>query len=195
MKYTGEIKEIFAQEPPKEWLKEIVYIDGKKGLHLPIDKVEEILDNISDNWGVEIKDTVIINHSVTVTVTVKMLIGDRIFRQDGGATEIATQQNPIQTLYPKAISMAVKNACKRWGRLFGRDVERQVDAVIVDVPKSDLEVIIDLFKEVIGLMPKDEAERVNKIIEKQDKNSYVAVLRTLNKYVDVPENKETLKRK
>lgn len=193
MKYTGNIKDIFNQEPPKEWLKEINYLDGKKGLHLPIDKVEEILDNISDNWSVEIKDTTVINHSVTVTVSVIMLIGERRFRQDGGATEIATNTNPIQTLYPKAISMAVKNACKRWGRIFGRDVERQVDAVIVDVPKSDLERIIELFKEVIGRMPKEEAEAVGRIITNEEVKSYGKVLKVLNKYVGMPENQETLK--
>ena len=193
MNYKGNIKEIFAQEPPKEWLKEINYLDGKKGMYIPIDKIEELLDLIADSWHTEVKHTTLINHSVTVIVRVTMVIGDKVYYQEGGATEVATNTNPIQTIFPKAISMAVKNACKRWGRIFGRDVERQVDAVIVDVPKSDLEMIIELFKEVIGRMPKEEAEAVGRIITNEEVKSYGKVLKVLNKYVGVPENEKSLK--
>lgn len=177
------LKEKFSQEPSSLWLKEIIYPDGKKGLYLPIDKVEDILDSLSDSWSVDIKQTIIINHSVSVVVRVTINIGDKSYFNDGGATEVATHTNPIQTLFPKAISMATKNACKKWGRLFGRDVERQVDEVIMDVPKSEFDTLIELFKKVEQKVTKEERVSLNRIIENKEVKSYDKAIDVLNKYL------------
>lgn len=179
MNYKGNIKEVLNQDLPSSWVKEIEYADGKKGAYLPIDKVEMILDNISDNWSVEIKNTIFLSHSVTVIVRVTFSIGVNSYFNEGGATILVGKEVTAQTAFPIAKSMAVKDACECFGRVFGRDLNRGKDLVVL---KNGLELIKDLYFKYKDSISANECVGVERVINNKEVKSYSKVIELLNKY-------------
>ena len=182
MNYKGNLKEVLSQEPPASWIKEIEYADGKKGAYLPIDKVEMILDNISDTWSVEIKNTIFLSHSVTVIVRVTFSIGVNSYFQEGGATILVGKEVTAQTAFPIAKSMAVKDACECFGRIFGRDLNRGKDLV---VPKNDLELIKELYNKHHTSISSEIRMSIARIIDNKEVKSYNKAIELLNKYATI----------
>lgn len=129
---------ILNAEPKKEWIKEHPFVKGLK--YLPIERVEYLLTMIFSKWRVEIKETKILANSITTTVKVWYIdpISGEWDWQDGvGAIPIQTEKGSgaldfdkmnktsIQMGLPASESFAIKDACEKLGRIFGKDLNRK----------------------------------------------------------------------
>jgi hypothetical protein len=131
-------KAILMSEPPEQWIKVNKYANNSR--YLPIDKVELLLDRIYKKWRVEVKDQ---GHSFNgVWVSIRLHVFNPVSNEwdwnDGtGAEEIQVKagsspadlaninKGALSMAYPKAESEAIKDASHKFGRIFGRDLNRK----------------------------------------------------------------------
>ena len=134
-----ELSLILNSEPKKEWIMEHPIIKSAK--YIPINITEHLLTIIFKKWWVEIKELKIIANSIVCIVRVNAmdpLDNKSIIWQDGvGAVPIRVdkgagaldfnniQSSSIQTGAPSAESYAIKDASEKWGRIFGKDINRK----------------------------------------------------------------------
>jgi len=146
----NELNIILNAEPKKEWIKEL---NGIK--YLPIERHEYLLTMIFSKWRLEVKDVKIIANSVVTVVKVWYLdpISSEWDWQDGiGAMPIQTAKGAgalefdkmntkaIQMGAPASESFAMKDACEKIGRIFGKDLNRK-DNVNYDRLYSMIDII------------------------------------------------------
>lgn len=138
---TNQLNNLLNQPPHKDWIK------TNNGLeYLPIEKVEFMLFYIFGSWEWHIKREGVIANSVFVTGTLRVWNAwlNVWQEQDGiGAVPIQLDKsNPpgdvvrpsdlsrlksqsIQMNLPAASSYAMSNAAARFGKIFGRDLNRK----------------------------------------------------------------------
>lgn len=138
---TNQLNNLLQQPPHKDWVK------TNNGLeYLPIDKVEFMLTYIFGTWEWEIKREGILANSVYVTGTLKVWNRwlEKWQSHDGiGAVPIQLDKSQppadivrpsdlsrlksqsIQMNLPAAASYAMSNAAARFGKIFGRDLNRK----------------------------------------------------------------------
>jgi hypothetical protein len=128
---------ILNSPPPKNWIKTHPMT---KGDYLPIERVEYLLSRIFTKWWVEIKATQVIANSVVVTIRLYVInpITNSEEWQDGiGAMAIQTDKDKgamdwnfakadgVMKAAPAAESYAIKDAAEKFGKLFGKDLNRK----------------------------------------------------------------------
>jgi len=135
---------LLNQEPNQKWIKIHPYIQGYK--YLPIDKIEFMLGYIFKRFSIEVLKTGMLLNSVEVTVRVHFLnpVTNTMEHHDGvGACEIQTNKDTgslkmdmsnvsrgaVAMALPIAKTVAIKDACDHFGKLFGRDLNRK-DAIV-----------------------------------------------------------------
>lgn len=169
---------LLNQEPPKQWL---LTHPMSKGLYLPIARVEYLLSRIFTKWWVEIRDTKVMANSTVVTVRlyVKSPIDGEVMWNDGvGASPIQTDKDAgasdwnkvksdgVMKSIPAAESYAVKDAAEKYGKLFGKDLNRKDDIQYSDLLKptiislADLRELFELKKDVLSDSEIKDAERI-----------------------------------
>lgn len=131
---------ILNANPKKEWVREHPFV--RNLLYLPIERVEYLLTMIFTKWRVEIKEVKLIANSVIVTVRLHVQdpISGEWDYEDGigampiqvskgsGATEFdKMNSSAIQIGAPAAESFAIKDAAEKFGRIFGKDLNRKDD--------------------------------------------------------------------
>lgn len=131
---------ILNAEPKKEWIKEHPIVKNLK--YLPIERVEYLLTMIFSKWRVEVKEIKILANSVVVTVRVHVLdplTGEWGYQDGVGAMPIQVAKgsgaiefdkmnsSAVQIGSPAAESFAIKDACEKFGRIFGKDLNRKDD--------------------------------------------------------------------
>jgi hypothetical protein len=129
---------ILNQEPPKEWLVNHPMITGYR--YLPIERVEYLLTRIFGKWWVEIKNVQQVANSMVVTVRVHVVnpltgevdwqdgVGAQSIQTDKGAGAMdwnAAKADGVQKAVPSAETYAIKDACDKFGKIFGKDVSRK----------------------------------------------------------------------
>lgn len=142
------IQVMLNKEPNPTWQKEhpIAKVKDSKGnsvplRYLPIERVEWLLTILFLRWRVEIKSQQILANSIVVSVRVHYFdhgIGEwnwtdgigaapiQIDAKGNGAIDFANMKsNAIQLAAPSAESYAVKDACEKLGKIFGKDLNRQ----------------------------------------------------------------------
>lgn len=136
---------ILNAEPKKEWVR--VHPMTKQN-YLPIDRVEYLLTMIFGSWNVEVKSVQIIANSVVATVRVHVnnpvtglaefqdgvgAVPIQIKKDSGGAIDFQNM-NPmaIQIGAPAAESYAFKDAAEKFGKIFGKDINRKNSPEYVD---------------------------------------------------------------
>lgn len=151
------IQVLLNQEPKPEWNKEhpTVKVKDSKGnyvplKYMPIERVEWLLTILFLRWRVEIRDSKMIANSVVVTVRVHYYdhaLGEWNWTDGIGAAPIQIDSGngaidfakmkfaAIQMAAPSAESYAVKDACEKLGKIFGKDLNRQT--VIDYAPLAD----------------------------------------------------------
>ena len=149
MKKQSQLQVLLNQEPPKAWIDVNKYAGNSKSLS--IGKIQFLLTKFFLNYRTEVRDSKILANSVAVTV--RVFVQDPVtlewrFNDGIGAVPIKTDKgaNPsdlskikndaIQTGLPAAKAYAFKNACKEFGVIFGRDLNRDD---FFDYSKVDLE--------------------------------------------------------
>jgi len=164
-----EMSLLLDHDPPKEWLKEHPQYKGH--LYLPIEKVEMLLSLIfKANRKVQVVNVTQLFNSISVTVRVHFLdfSGVWLWHDGVGADNPAIGTNTVAGSLPAAKSLAICDACDHLGRLFGRDLNRDV------VPEKSDQGVKELFDELyeLGKIPAEYYERFNQIIETKELASY-----------------------
>jgi len=147
---------VLMNQPPKtQWVKEHPFIRGYK--YLPIERVEYLLKTIFKRYRIEITGQGQSFNGVWVTVRVHYLnpmtsewdyhdgIGASQLQTAKGtsATDLANINNgALSMAFPMAKTIAIKDACDHFGKLFGADLNRK------DVISYDLDLtLIELTEE------------------------------------------------
>ncbi len=129
---------LMNQEPNKSWVKEHPFIRGYK--YLPIERIEYLLKNIFKNYRIEITGQGQSFNGVWVTVRVHYvhpITGEWSFHDGIGASQLQTAKGTspadlnninngaLSMAFPMAKTIAIKDACDHFGRLFGADLNRK----------------------------------------------------------------------
>jgi len=148
---------LLNQEPKDEWIAEHPYIkqeivlDGVKMKvpyrYLPINRVEFLLKSIFRRYRIEITSQGTAFNGVYVTVRVHYvnpITGDWDFHDGIGATQLQTAKGAspadlaninngaLSMAFPLAKTLAVKDACDHFGKLFGSDLNRKDEISYAD---------------------------------------------------------------
>ena len=184
---TDQLNLLLNQEPKKEWVKEHPFVKGHK--YIPIDKVEFMLRKIFKKYQIEITGQGTSFNGVWVTVRVHYYhpTEDAMMYHDGiGAVQLQTAKGTspadlaninngaLSMAYPIAKTLAIKDACDHFGKLFGCDLNRKdTMAFKVDVNPLELkEQLIDLFNLKRDMMPQDEILNTLMVIETNNIKSF-----------------------
>lgn len=178
---------LLNQPPHEKWLKnhptakaKDVNGDNVPAKYLPIDKVEYLLTKIFPKWWVEVLDTKIIANSCCVTVrlfVVDPLTGETRYNDGVGAKSIQTDSGKgamdwnyakdagVMMALPSAKTYAMKDAAECFGKIFGRDLNRQqivsYDSLLkTSVNKDDLVELFNLKKDNLDAEELASAERI-----------------------------------
>jgi hypothetical protein len=135
---TDALNTLLNSDPPSSWVKNHPFASGVK--YLPIDKVENMLSRIFQEWRAEVIEFKPLFQSISVQVRLHYrnpLTGDWNFQDGLGAVPVKTDKgasaadlsaiknDAIMTGLPAAESYAIKDAAEKLGRLFGKDLNRK----------------------------------------------------------------------
>lgn len=154
----GTLSALLSKDPPASWVKQHPYIKSYR--YLPIDKIEYLLRQVFREYEIEILREGQSFNGIYVVARVHyrdIVTGEMKFHDGIGATELQTKKNgvvsnfadinpgAISMAYPIAKTVAIKDACDHFGRLFGSDLNRK-DLVEIKQPvttKKSIEKIND----------------------------------------------------
>lgn len=137
---TEGLLAILNHEPKPEWVKEHPIIKDWK--YLPIGTVEYLLKKVFKRYSIEVLKTGLLLNAVEVTVRIHYLdpaTGEMMYHDGVGAQELQTMRDTgalkldmsnvnrgaVQMALPIAKTLAIKDACDHFGRLFGADLNRK----------------------------------------------------------------------
>lgn len=135
---SEQLNLLLNSEPKQEWIKTHPIIKNYR--YLPIDKVEFMLRKIFKRYRIEITAQGSVFNGVWVTVRVHYLnpaTGELDFHDGIGACQLQTKagtspsdlininNGAISMAFPIAKTVAVKDACDHFGKLFGSDLNRK----------------------------------------------------------------------
>jgi hypothetical protein len=185
---------LLNQDPHKPWLKEHPIT---KGLYLPIERVEYLLSRIFRKWWVEVRSVHQIANSVCVTVRVYVvnpITKEEEWNDGVGASPIQTEKGSgamdwnkakstgVQMALPSAESYAVKDACEKWGKIFGKDLNRKeiisYDSLLKGGPVY-YEDLVELFEKHKTALTPDELKDAKRILNNKEVASYSKLQKTL----------------
>jgi len=133
----GALNVLLNQNPPESFVK---LHPLAKTPYIPIQTIEFLMTKIFGSWNVEIMRESLIANSICVTVRVHYkcpLTGESQFQDGAGAQPLQTDKgksptdftaiknDSVQKAFPSAESYAIKDACQKIGKIFGKDIARQ----------------------------------------------------------------------
>ena len=134
-----DVLQVLLNQPPDaRWVKEHPFIRGYK--YLPIERVEYLLKTIFKRYRIEVTGQGTAFNGVWVTVRVHYIhpiTGDWEFHDGIGAAQLQTAKGTsaadlaninngaISMAFPMAKTIAIKDACDHFGKLFGSDLNRK----------------------------------------------------------------------
>jgi hypothetical protein len=131
-------KDPFNQPQLPEWIKtKKSEVTGEEYQYNDIELIEDILSFFGD-WKYEIKETHFVQDKFGISVTVEVRLTLSWSKTSdnwvpdlllffGIASEFAPNTKYLTLATPKAASMAFKNAAKKIGTLFGKDLNRGIE--------------------------------------------------------------------
>lgn len=141
----NELNIILNAEPKADWVKVHPMTKQK---YLPIERIEYLLTVIFGSWNVEVREVKLIANSVVTTVRLHVknpLTGAteyqdgigampiQIKKDSGGAIDFANMNsNAIQLGAPASESYAIKDAAEKFGKIFGKDINRKNSVDYID---------------------------------------------------------------
>lgn len=183
-------------DPNPKWILEHPFI--KDYMYIPIDKIEFMLRKIFKKYSIQITGQGTAFNGVWVTVRVNYLnpITNTMEYHDGiGAKQLQTKKGTspadmvninngaIDMAFPIAKTVAIKDACDHFGRIFGCDLNRkntmkfEADQKLNHEDQFDqLTELYDLKKELI---PPAEQINFDRIISTKEKRSFVKAINIL----------------
>jgi hypothetical protein len=168
--HQNELNRLLNCEPKKDWVRDHPFANNVK--YIPIGIVEYLLTSIFVKWKVEIRDSKIVANSAVVTVRLHVLdpVSGEWDWQDGiGAAPIQTEKGAAATAFdkvltdavmkaaPSAESYAVKDAAEKFGKIFGKDLNRRdfLSYTSLDgkLDTSNIQADADMLAEIRNLIP------------------------------------------
>lgn len=144
---------LLNQPPKPEWIKTHPFIKNYK--YLPIERIEFLLKTIFKKYKIEVTGQGIAFNGVWVTVRIHYvdpISGDWLYHDGIGASQLQTKagtsatdlaninNGAISMAFPLAKTLAIKDACDLFGKLFGSDLNRKDDiAYSFDVTLIDFD--------------------------------------------------------
>jgi hypothetical protein len=146
---------LLNQPPAKEWVKVHPFIKGYN--YLPIERIEFLLKTIFKRYRIEITNQGTAFNGVWVTVRVHYLhpiTGEWDYYDGIGAAQLQTKKGTtpaaleninngaLSMAFPIAKTIAIKDACDHFGKLFGSDLNRkdtinyQPDLTLIDMDEN-----------------------------------------------------------
>lgn len=134
---TNKLQILLNQNPAQNWVKEHPIYKNK---YIPIEVQEWLLTVIFTKWWVEVKEVKQILNSAVVTIrlfVVDPTTGETIYQDGVGAKDFQLnkdakaddfsqlKQNAVMLAVPIAESLAFSDAADKFGRLFGKDLNRK----------------------------------------------------------------------
>ncbi len=175
----NQLNLILNAEPKKEWVR--VHPMTKQN-YLPIDRVEYLLTMIFGSWNVEVKSVQLIANSVAVTVRVHVnnpvtglaefqdgvgAVPIQIKKDTGGAIDFANMNTmAIQIGAPAAESYAFKDAAEKFGKIFGKDINRKGSPEYVDritqmiEDSTDIDLAQEIVEKIDACMNEEQLKKV-----------------------------------
>jgi hypothetical protein len=166
--------------------------------YMPVGRVEYLLSRIFGKWRLEVKSVNAIANSVVVTVRLHVLnpITNEWDWNDGiGASPIQTESGAgamewdkvksaaVQMAAPSAETYAFKDAAEKFGKIFGKDANRQdINYNSLLKAQATLQDLTDLFNEVADSLPPNTYKAVSEIITEQREGDYVAAYKQIIKF-------------
>lgn len=163
----NDLNKLLNCQPKQEWIKQNKFANNSN--YLPVGIIEYLLTSIYIKWRVEVKEVAVIANSVVVTVRLYVLdpvTGEWDWQDGVGASPIQTAKgaaatdfsqvntSAVQMAAPAAETYAFKDAAEKFGRLFGKDLNRNdvinyesmlnnklVKQEIIEIPEELKEVI------------------------------------------------------
>lgn len=144
---------ILNAPPKKEWIKEHPMTHFN---YLPIERVEYLLTVLFSKWWVEILDRCQIANSIVVTVrlwVIDPISGEKMFNDGIGASPLQTDKEAgaiewnkiksaaVQMAAPAAESYAIKDAAEKYGRIFGKDLNRKDEIAMLETLDSKVKAM------------------------------------------------------
>lgn len=125
---------VLNQNPDPRQVKKNAFANNSD--YLPIQYLESLMDEIFNGlWNLKHKGTQFAGNTVTCDVEIEAFFpteGVWITRAGSGSAMVQIdaqtgmfKQKSIEKAYGSALSMSFKNACKRFGNLFGRNLNRE----------------------------------------------------------------------
>lgn len=171
---------LMNQQPKPEWVKTHPFIAGYK--YLPIERVEFLLKQIFKQYRIEVLREGTSFNGVYVVVRVHYLhpiTGTWEFHDGIGACQLQTKKGTspadlgninngaISMAFPIAKTVAIKDACDAFGKLFGSDLNRK------DVISYELDLtLIELTPEHQNWEKVSEAVKSGKFTIEQVRTKY-----------------------
>lgn len=136
----GALNVLLNQNPPSGFVQKHP-MSGN--YYIPIQNIEFLMTKIFGSWNVEILRESLIANSICVTVRVHYvcpLTGEKQFQDGAGAQPLQTDKgksptdfsaiknDSVQKAFPSAESYAIKDACQKIGKIFGKDIARSTTA-------------------------------------------------------------------
>jgi hypothetical protein len=171
------LNKLLNHQPKPEWVKVNPFANNSK--YIPIGTVEYLLTSIYLKWRLEVKEVMVIANSVVVSVKLHVLdpLTNEWDWQDGiGAAPIQTAKGAaatdftqvntaaVQMAAPAAESYAFKDAAEKFGKIFGKDLNRK--------DEMNYEVMADnKFKTEIVKIP----DELITVIKESDKDNLTVI--------------------
>lgn len=174
----NDLNKLLNCQPKPEWVKQNPFANNSN--YLPVGIIEYLLTSIFIKWRVEVKELSVMANSVVVTVRLHVLdpvTGEWDWQDGVGASPIQTAKGAaatdfskvntaaVQMAAPAAETYAFKDAAEKFGRLFGKDLNRKDQINYTDMLNSKLqgneknEIPVEL-KEIIAVADKDNLTNI-----------------------------------
>lgn len=179
---------LLNQEPKKEWVKEHPFIKGHR--YIPIDKVEFMLKKIFGKYKIEILREGSSFNGVYVVVRVwyqHPLTGEMEFHDGIGACQLQTQRGTspadlaninngaLSMAFPMAKTIAIKDACDHFGKIFGADLNRKDTMAFIPTFTDkgvSYEDVAELYEVKKNVLSDDQLTNAIRILSNKEKTSY-----------------------
>lgn len=134
----NELNRLLNAAPKPEWIFENKYANNSK--YIKVGTIEYLLTSIFIKWRVEVRQVQVIANAVVATVRLYVLdpiTGEWDWQDGVGAAPIQTKTGApatdfaqvntgaVQMAAPAAETYAFKDAAEKFGRLFGKDLNRK----------------------------------------------------------------------
>lgn len=205
IKTNQELLDLLDNDPPETWIKTHPKLNNFK--YLPIDKVEFLLKRIFKlNYKIEVLNHKEMFNAATVSIRVhyrELEAPFAWFFHDGvGADEpkkvIETkdvggkkeklktdvlEEFAIASSLPLAKTLALKDACDHFGKLFGSDLNRVFASDLNSEQANDkkLNRIKELYKKYKSKIHQEDKDHIERIIETESSIDFDKVLDELEK--------------